>query len=165
MWHFTSTLVVTSHKINACSAIAPRRISALYMLAWLLARAISWCKGCRCNNTTKVLVKCRILINCLYHKVPSVDLDYKSPKNKCAHIIWTILGAMYHICPLASCDKYDFQVFMSTKWYRKITIVELSAWGRRLIQICAIYQRHSFPCHKNVTDQNKLQIALYWAVC
>ncbi len=54
--HFTSTLVVTSHTIDACSMFALPRISALHVLAWLHLR--SWRKGVRCNVTTKVLVKC-----------------------------------------------------------------------------------------------------------
>ena len=41
IWHFTSSLVVMSHKINACSLYAPWRISALRVLAWLHTCAIS----------------------------------------------------------------------------------------------------------------------------
>ncbi len=41
MIQVTSSLVVTSDKINACLCIRSKRISALRMLAWLHARAIS----------------------------------------------------------------------------------------------------------------------------
>ncbi len=42
MWHFTSTLAVTTHKINASSLFATWRDSALHVLAWLHASTISW---------------------------------------------------------------------------------------------------------------------------
>ncbi len=63
IWYFTSTLAVMSHKINTSYVFVLRRISALHMFRvaprphYQLNEHKEW----RCNITTKVLVKCRLV--------------------------------------------------------------------------------------------------------
>ncbi len=66
--HFNSTLVVTSHKTNKSSVFSPQRTSTP-------ERTVE-CKGCRCNVTTKVLVKCCI---------SNVCSTWQSPWNVTSH--------------------------------------------------------------------------------
>ncbi len=58
--HFTSTLAVTSHQINACPVFVQRCLSMLHVKRGSMPARSLERKGRRCNVTPKVLVKCPI---------------------------------------------------------------------------------------------------------